>query len=243
MDFNTAYLEERSLAIAEDLLHEDSYYEYLATPLKSAKLMKMQEKQELVEFLQFKPLHSNLQGAEELIRSTLSGLVSDVEYQRVIVELNDAVSHYFEKIDSLQQEESGLSESAISQQNLFGISDDTLMHVYTLMTDFVKKNEFEKAISLLIFLEVLAPYVSSYWVAHGVCLQALQKDSEALQVFEVAKLIDPGDPEAYFYSIECYKALHEKDRAKDEIAALMEVVERLEGDKKVEWRNTIKNSI
>jgi tetratricopeptide (TPR) repeat protein len=225
------YFEELSNSIVDSFLHDDNYYECLATPLKPAKVIKMQERRELANALQFKAIRSQMKTAEELLRINLKNLVSEADFYSIITELDRAPTHFEEKISSLKKEEEEKEkeeeEKVISLQELFGFSNETLMHFYELVCSLVAQNEFEKANAILVFLEMLAPHISSYWIAHGVNLQAMQKYLEAIEVFSLAKSLDPKDPEPSFSSLECYLALNEKEKAKFEKETLTTIISEI----------------
>lgn len=223
----------------DKLLHDDSYYQGLATPLRSSEAIKAQERKNLVELLQFKTARLQMQAAEELIRTMLASHISQREWNAVISELDRAPLHFLEEMEKLAED----SDVMILPQNLFGISNESLIHFYNLAIELFNKKEFEKAIAILVFLEVLTPNISSFWLAHGICLQSMQHYSEGIKLFEAAKQLDANDPSPSFHTIECHLALHEKDKARVEHDRLKQIIDHLDNEKKSEWSEKAKKLV
>lgn len=221
----------------ETLIQDDSYYQLLSTPLKSASIVKKEHRKQLVEFFKLKELRNQLEVAPNIILNLLPDLVSKEEFVKIKGELDGSGEHFIHFIESMNKES---SEKPILFQEMFGLSDDTLLRIYDLAVDLIKKENYEDANTLLVFLTTLAPHVTSYWIAEGACLQALDRHQEAIAVFSAAKFLSPSDPAPSFYSIESFLILDDKDKAKLELDEVKEIVKSLSGEDKLKWEKMIK---
>ena len=104
----------------------------------------------------------------------------------------------------------------------------------------MKKNNYKEGVSLFVFLTTMTPYVQSFWLAQGVCLQGLNRHEDAIEIFKTAKLLKPADPIPLAYLIESYTTEKLNTEAKTEFDALKSLVESLEGDNKTRWEQKIK---
>ena len=129
----------------------------------------------------------------------------------------------------------------IFPQELLGLSDDCLMHFYAVATDLVEKKDYEGAIAILTWLEMLAPYVSSFWLAHGLCLQMLNKHDEAIESLLIAKQFSLEDPTIIFNLYKSYSASKMHDLAKSEMKLLNALIMQLTPLEQSAWRDKINN--
>lgn len=205
------------------LLQEDSDYEYYATPLKPAKAIKQAHANQLKEFIKFKEIHTQLDKAAELIPQ----LISDSTVKN---ELDQSGKNFFQSIEE---------EKEASLQEMFGLSDETLIQIYAKSVELIENKNFEEAFTLLVFLTTLAPHVPSYWIAEGVCLQNLTRHAEAIEVFNVVKLLGASHLESFTYAIESHLALKNKDGAKQALEEFKEALNSYEGEDKRKWENSM----
>lgn len=219
----------------EALVEDDSYYQALATPLKPASAFKREHRRQLEDFFKLTELRKQFEEAPKLILNLLPNLVSTLEFNQVKDELDKSSENFIKNMAIGSQS----SEKPVLFQELFGLSDETLMSIYDLGVDLVQKENFDHANTLFVFLTTLAPHVTSYWIAQGVCLQALDRHKDAIAIFDAAKVLDPSEPALSAYTIESYLALKEKDKASLEIDALKEIIKSLSGDKKLKWEAKI----
>jgi len=234
-----AYLKELIAENVENFLHEDAYYEKLATPLKPAALIKEEERRNLTEKFELKEVREHITNAAVLLLSELpkSHFFSKEECEKITSEFENAPNYFMEKGSKLEPEG---EDAIVGWQKLFGFSDDTLLHAYTYANDLAEKGQYSEAISVLVFLEMMAPHVASFWLAHAMCLQAEDLHSEALPLLTLVKQIEPEDPLASYHMIQTLKALKEEGRAKEEKHVLMGIVSKMSGDDKMTWEDQVR---
>lgn len=221
----------------ESLVQDDAYYQNFATPLKSASQIKVEHRKQLIDFFKLTELRSQLESAPVLVENLLVDLISPAEFDKVKAELDKSGEHFISFIGSMGKDS---GEKPILFQEMFGLSDETLLHIYDLSVDLVKKGKYEDANTLFVFLTTLAPHVPSYWIAEGACLQALNRHEEAIAVFNAAKFLNASDPAPVAYSMESYYMLKDMSSAKAELEALKEIVKSLPADEKSNWEKKIK---
>lgn len=218
----------------ESLIQDDSYYQMFATPLKPASAFKNAHKKQLIEFFKLTELRSQLENAPDLILTLMPQYLSQPEMDKIKTELDNSGDHFLKFVESMKE-----TEKPILFQEMFGLSDDTLLKVYDLGVNLVKQGYYEDANTLFVFLATLAPHVASYWIAQGACLQALDRQEEAVAVFNAAKFLNPSDPAPCAYSIESYQILKDQDKAKLELSLLKEIVKSLKNEEKTKWEQKI----
>ncbi len=216
-------------AHVDDLLQDEGYYAALATPIKSAEVIKKQHRSELVEFLQMKDLASCLENAENLIRDHLPELISPEAFEKVRNEFDHSIEHMFEMTERLAKE----GNKPVLLQELFGFSNDSLVQIYGLAEHLIKRKHYEDAVQILTFLTTLTPDIPSFWITFGICLQLLKEHEGAIALFDIVKMLKPTDPVPFIYSAESYMALNHFDKAKQELESAKPL---LNGVEKGPWQ-------
>lgn len=189
-----------------------TFYEYYATPLKSAQTIRQEHREQMTQFLKFGELIEQFEKAGNLLKSHLPGRLTEVELSRIQGEIANASSRF---LQFLPQE-----NKPILLQEVFGFSNETLLSLYSLASDLMEEGNYQDAYTVLVPLTTLAPHVASYWIAEGICLQQLGRHGDALTSFTCAKLVDPGLEEPYIYSIYSYIELKDQPKAQDELSHL-----------------------
>ncbi|HEV8052680.1 MAG TPA: hypothetical protein VGP47_09305, partial [Parachlamydiaceae bacterium] len=159
------------------------------------------------------------------------------EFDKVKEEIDNSSDHFLRFIISEFDEASG---KPILFQEMLGLSDDTLLHIYDLGAVLIEKGNLKDAKVLFTFLTTLAPYVESYWIALGVCFQELKHPEDAILAFGAAKFLKPMDPAPSFYTIESYLLLKEHDKAKLELETLKNTMADLDSKEKEKWEQKVK---
>lgn len=168
----------------EELIQSDDFYQKLATPLKSASVIKQEHRQQLTEFLQFKEQIARLDQAQKLITDLMPSFIPPVEFDKIKQELDNSGAHFSDFMEKAED-----SDRPILLQEMFGLSDETLMHVFALGKDLIEKGHFQDACSLFAFLTTLAPHVPSYWILEGVCFENLNLHEETKAAFTAANFL------------------------------------------------------
>lgn len=219
----------------ETFIPDESYYKMFATPLKPPSAFRNAHRDKLVDFFKFEELQEQLEEAPKIVLNLMPSFIPVDDFTKIKNELNKSINQFI--LIAISMEES--SEKPLILQKLFGISDDSLVRIYELAIDLVKKNNHKDANCLFVFLTTMTPYVPSFWIAQGACLQALDRHEDAVEMFKTAKLLKPVDPLALVYLIESYKKLKFEDEAKAELEALKALVQTFEGDEKIKWEQKI----
>jgi len=200
--------------------------------------MKLPCREQLTNFFKMTDFRSQLEMAQDLILSVLPDLISLQQFAKVKNELDSSIGHFIKFIES---EDGKSPEKPILFQEMFGFSDDTLLLVYDLGVSLIGRGEMKNAIIIFTFLTTLAPHVSSYWVALGVCFQETNRHQEGIIALSAAKFLEPTDPGPLFYNIESYLVLKETEKANLEVEELKNVIKALSSQSQEEWRHKIKS--
>lgn len=196
----------------DELLESESYYEKCSTVLKPAIQCKKEHREQLLAALKMEELNRNLAEAEKLIREDLP-TVNPGGSAKVLKELDQSGQHL---LSYAQQPHEGTP----LLKDLFGLSGESLAHLYELARYYVQHNSYEKARFLLTYLTFLSPDIFAFWLSLGLCLQNLDRPLEAVTAFKMAKLLDPSDPAPYIYMAFSYLHLQEQGLAREEMKAV-----------------------
>lgn len=218
------------------MLESDSYYKHFETPLKSAKAIKDEHRQQLQDFLKINDFRLSLENAQNLIREILPELISFKEFEITIKELEQISENFGHFLQNMDEED---YLKPLIFQKAFCLSNKTLLHIYALASQMLKEGNFVAASDLFLLLTTLAPHVPSYWIAQGVCLQALKRYDEAIAVYEVIKVIDPLNPAPLAYLYEIYQNQNEMDKAKYALRDFQNVISNLTNDQRKKWERKI----
>lgn len=219
----------------ETFIPDESHYKMFATPLKPPSAFRNAHREKLVDFFKFEELQEQLEEAPKIILNLMPSYLPIDDFTKIKNELNKSINHFI--LIAISMGES--AEKPPILQELFGISNDSLVYIYELGIELVKKNNHKDASALFVFLTTMTPYVPSFWIAQGVCLQVLNRHEDAIEIFKTAKLLKPVDPLSLLYLIESYKNLKLDDEAKIELEALKNLIQTFEGDEKIRWEQKI----
>lgn len=216
---------------------DDSVYDYHATSLKPAHVIKQQHIEQIQEFLKFRELIEQIGKSHDLLMYYLPGRVSNVEMTRINDEIAGINKHFMKFLLSLEGES---SERPILLQEICGFSDETMLDIYSLALDLMNEGNYSVAFTLLVLISALAPHVPSYWIAEGICLQELNRHEEAITLFEGLRLLDPRNPAPYAYSMASYAATQEEEKAKETLKTFKWVMQTYDGPDKEIFEERIK---
>lgn len=240
------FLEKLVESEVESLIQDDSYYQVFATPLKPAKMFKQQHRRQLIEFFKLPKVNSQLNIAQSLILNLLPDSISPEEFAKVKDEVDKSGEHFLHFIEQQSNTPEAPAtpdtpEKPILFQEMVGISDTTLLHVYDLAKNLIEKGKTEDASALFVFLTTLAPHVPSYWIALGVCYQDLNWHEDAIAAFGAAKFLNPENPAPSFYTVESYNTLRDTEKAKFELEELNNIIKNLGNEEKEQWNKKIES--
>lgn len=202
----------------DDLLESDSYYQALATPLKPASVLKAEHRRRLLAELEAKEMRAHLSEAFVLIDSLLPTLISPVEFASVKKEF--AASHD----QVLAASEKPASDRPQIMQQLFGLSNATLVSIYKLAYHLLNEKRFKEAQSVLCLLTFLAPDLAEFWLALGNALCGQDKEHDALPCYDVAKQLKPNDPAAFVCAAQIHLRLKQKSEALQELESAEKII-------------------
>ena len=123
-------LNELLMTVTDSLVQTDDSYP--STPFKSATALKEQHKQELAEFLKFKDLNQRLEIALDLILSRMPSFLPPETFNKIKEEFDHSdifLSHFMETAEE--------SDTPTLFQDIFGISDEPLLHIYDFGRELV----------------------------------------------------------------------------------------------------------
>lgn len=230
-------IEDIAKSHAEATLPDESYYQNFATPLKPPSAFRNAHRNQLEEFFKFEELREQLEESQKLILSLMPTFITKDEFLKLKGEIDKSIDHFILVALSMGKDLS--PDKPLLFQELFGISDDSMIRIYELGSDLVKKNNYKDGNALFVFLSTMAPHVSSYWISQGVCLQAMDRHEDAVEIFKAAKFLKPSDPMPSSYILESLINLKNSEQAKIELEALKNIVHLMDGEDKKSWEQKI----
>lgn len=215
-------------------LEDDSYYQHMATPLKSAEHLKQEHRNRIKKSLLMKEYRESIAKAVALILSKMSHYVRPEEFEKVKSEMEHIIDHLANPVEV----DMGGTEEAqpLLFRKLWGISNDTLLHIHHFANALIQQKHYNEANHVLTFLVTVAPDIAGFWTSRGICLQALHHDDEAFQVFNVSRILAPEDPIPIIYICNGYLRLKDKKKAADELKKLEDCLHH-HPDQKKTWHS------
>jgi hypothetical protein len=204
----------------DDLLEDDEYYQLQSTPLKSSTAVKADHRRQIKEQLEARELREHVKRAHELIMMQLPSMISPAEFDKLKDEFNQSVSHFIEMSKKKEEE----LNHYISLQDICGISDESMGHIYALAYSLLKTKEFKDAESVLTFLILLNPDISFFWSALGVSLQGQAKYENSVVILEIAQALNSSDPNAFILGAQSQINLHQKEEARKQLNAAAKIL-------------------
>jgi len=122
-------------------------------------------------------------------------------------------------------------------QNTLKISNSTLDSILQVAIGYFQAKEFEKSLSILAFLCVLAPQISDYWFRMGMAAQRAHNYDLAIKAYAVAGSLNSELIEAKLFSIECLLSLDQMEKALTAMAEAKELSATFEID--AEWHELL----
>lgn len=219
----------------ETFLPDESTYKMFGTPLKPPSAFRNAHRDKLVDFFKFEEFQEQLDEAPKIILNLMPNYLSSEDFSKIKNELNKSINQFI--LIAISMDPTG--EKPVVLRELFGISNDSLVFIYELGIDQMKKNNCKDANALFVFLTTMTPFVPSFWIAQGACLQVLDRHEDAIESFKFAKQLKPSDPLPRAYLIESYRSMKQDDESDAEIEALKSLIQTLDEDEKVQWENRI----
>ncbi len=216
---------------------ETQDYKSLETPLKKSGQIKDEFKRSLDSFLNPDHIVEQVTESVDLIYKNIKLVCDPTESAKVRKELDDCNQRFAEYLNETLQGDKG--EEKATYQQIFGFSDDSLLHIYHLANHFYNE-DIAKAKNILNLLIYLAPNISNFWVALGLCFLKEQRYEEGLAFFEMAEIINEDNPAAYVYRIVCLLETNHKKEALIELKKLEGLLNK-NAELKKDWQEQIEN--
>ena len=207
-------------SIAESMADELEVKGGLLTPRKSYIKHKTDEITQSIDAELLKR-EQRMKKAGEIIKGKLSSL-APAEKERVERELR----HSAESITSLltpSENSEGMTEDK-TMQSILGISNETLLWIYSIGYELSLAKHHEEALCIFQTLTTLNPLVADYFVAEGLAERALHHNKEALNSFAMASLMNPNQAISRYNSAELYLEQHQAEDASLELEVLEEII-------------------
>jgi len=230
----------------EELSHDiDDFFEKkdftpMVVGLKGGDRLKTDFKQSLKQ--QLNPIKSvqSLENALLLIRKEIHSVTTALETKRILEELDQSNEHFIQKIQEMI--DNPLDEDALqsnSFQTAFGLSNKGIQAFYRLGSQYYQDGRAEEAFDLFSLLLIIAPRVSSHWIAYALALEARGLKDENMQLFyEMAVALNEESVMARYHLIRILMEKNDRNRALAEIAVVREL---LANDQKLfdQWNDAV----
>jgi len=207
---------------------DEQDFHTLETPLKSQQQYKIDLKEKLMANLNFASLMRGYIHSIQLIEEELMEKLDAAQLKKTLTEIAIA----FERLGNLQRKYSDhdlLDQGEMSTLDLdlplwtalYGISTETLMQIYEIVSKYYHQDRIDDAKDLLQTILLFAPTISSFWNALGFCCQQQGNFEQAINYFTISEEVDPNFLETYFYLARCYMKMNQKSLAKRQAEKLM----------------------
>lgn len=191
----------------------------------------------------FKKIEDRFKKAGELIQKALH-LLSPAEkapYEKDIL-------HGLKTINLLATDPSAIEDkmtlfAANTFQEFLGISNETLLWIYSIGYRFIEEKKGEEAYAIFHMLVSFNSLISDYWVALGFAQKLVKEEVDALNSFSMASLLNPENPISRYQSAKLYLNMNQLDDALAEIEALEEIIESQNLTQLKDSTQTLKNQI
>ena len=164
------------------------------------------------EILFEKDYQTILKGLKDsFIQFTNLGEILKPYYNKTPKEKQEILDEDFDKLTTA--EDAWLEEGNTFQEKC-KVREETLFWLYDLSQELIHQKEFDQAMLVLNFLNLLNPLISESWFLLGYCFHKKKELENALKSYGTAMILNPEDPQVRLFSAECYLALKMKDDAK-----------------------------
>lgn len=222
---------------ADSLLEENSYYEKMANPLKSAEQFKAEHRKHLQEFLQFKDFKEKMNQGVDVVLERLPQMITANEWTQFKEDFARSIGRERHIASSFtEQIEQGQSTTF---QNLMGISSHNMNHLYNLDRKLVEEKHFNQALAIFTMLTYLNPQVPEYWIGQAICLYSMAKYEEALAILQLAKVLQPDKVAPFIYSAFCNFALYRPEGIQQDLDLVHQILQHSETER-AHWEEPYK---
>lgn len=176
--------------VAEAAVGSVEDYEAKATALKSAETLRNEAKEQVKDTLRMDDLRKSIKNGLEVVADLMPKLVSQPALDQLIKEVDDGMAALAKGPQVLNAKE------GLILQELFGISNDSMMNIYDMGSQLIKEKEFQTAREVFTISSLLAPDISAHWTALALCYQETEGTFEEINgMYEMAAALAPEDAE------------------------------------------------
>lgn len=116
-----------------------------------------------------------------------------------------------------------LFESRLCPAEIAGIAPDELEAIHQLALSYLDTQRYDEACALMKGLLVLFPLNSTYWRSLGITLHSQRKYRNAIETYNIARLLQPQDIYSRVYQAECYFAINDLRNAYSNIENIKDI--------------------
>ncbi len=184
--------------LVEASLESDSFYEAKATPIKPASAWKQEHREQLCRKFQFEDFSSKIKLGFNLIANKLSPMIGIQAYNHVVQEF----------VERKTPPKIGQMQGKLTMQEEWSISNDSMKYIYDLASKFLDEQQCKEADALFTVLCYLNPKVPEYSLGKCFALYLLEQYSEALDLLQLTKILQPDKAAPFVYSALCKQKLN-----------------------------------
>lgn len=133
--------------------------------------------------------------------------------------------------------------SANTFQDFLGLSNETLLWIYSIGHRFIEEQKAEESYAIFHMLVSLNSLVCDYWIALGFAQKLMHQELDALNSFSMASLLNPENPIARYQSAKIYLNMNQLDDALEEVKVLESIIETQNLEQLKSSMLTMKNQI
>lgn len=159
----------------------------------------------------------DIEDVMQLLYSELPERVEEEKWQAIFFEIariGHSTEEFLNKNGSLE------IDPSVQKREILGLSNETLLTLYSLGLQYYEEKNYEPVRLINTFLTLVAPEVSSFWIALGRSKELLGDIYGAIETFDQAKESHPNVGKLYFFSAECYHSLHKLQKVNLELSQL-----------------------
>jgi type III secretion system low calcium response chaperone LcrH/SycD len=117
-------------------------------------------------------------------------------------------------------------EAGGSFEQILGLSDEEMRKRYAYAFNLFVQGLYKDALEVFSYLTVLSPMKKKYWLALAATRVHMQDLEGALKSYAMISMLDPHDPESYYYSAFCYLELKQKEEAIKSLKLAIDIAQR-----------------
>jgi tetratricopeptide (TPR) repeat protein len=223
--------------VLDILLEPYEYYELLATPLKQANAFKEEHRQCLKEMFQFNEFGRRMNKGFDLIIDLLPEIVGRKAWEKLAQEFAERDQHAQQYLS--QRFSIGENGEPPTVQRLWGISDDSLLHIYNLGRQLLEDEQFDQADAVFTVLSYLNPNIPEYALGKGIALYSIGNYKDAAEMLQVAKTLLPNKVAPFLYSALCQTVLQNTEEVDKDLAAIEEIMKK-SSEERDKWNDILK---